>query len=158
VISGLEAVRRIREIEGVSKEVKIVAATASAFDSQRDEVLSSGFDDFVRKPYRPREIFDCMARHLGAKYVYGGHETRPEDPKATLKPVQLASLPLALRDALEDALVSLDAKRIAVLIREVSGHNSQIGVILERLTDKSAYSPILQALRSCKNRFADTDL
>ena len=45
--------RRIRELEG-GREVKIVAVTASAFASQREEVLAAGFDDFLRKPYRSR--------------------------------------------------------------------------------------------------------
>jgi signal transduction histidine kinase/DNA-binding response OmpR family regulator len=152
VMSGLEAARRIREIEGSARKVKIAAATASAFDSQRDEVLASGFDDFLRKPYRPREIFDCMARHLGLKYVYGTScWAHAGDPPATLKREQLASLPAALRDELEAALVSLDAKRIAMLVRRVSGHDAQLGVALGCLTGESAYSPILRALRSCKS-------
>ena len=48
--------------------MKIVAVTASGFESQRSEVLAAGLDDYVRKPYRPDEIFDCMARHLGVQY------------------------------------------------------------------------------------------
>ena len=27
-------------------------------------------DDFVRKPYRFDEIYGCLARHLGVKYIY----------------------------------------------------------------------------------------
>src|SRR4029079_16727870 len=57
VLGGLEAARQIRELEG-GREVKIAALTASVFDSQREEVITSGFDDFVRKPYRSREIFE----------------------------------------------------------------------------------------------------
>src|SRR5204862_6420750 len=61
VIGGLEAARRIRELDG-GREVKIVAATASAFSSQREEVLAEGFDNFFRKPYRREEIIDYMAQ------------------------------------------------------------------------------------------------
>jgi signal transduction histidine kinase/CheY-like chemotaxis protein len=159
VMSGLEAARRIREIEGSARRVKIVAATASAFGSQREEVLASGFDDFLRKPYRPREIFDCMARQLGVKYVYRSDQAAPAgDPAAILKPEDLASLPAALRHELEDAVVSLDAKRIATLVRQVSGQNALLGNTLERLTSKSAYSPILRALRGSKSKFAESDV
>jgi CheY-like chemotaxis protein len=70
VFNGLEAARRIRELEG-GREVKIVAVTASAFGWQREEVIAAGFNDFLRKPDRSSEIFDCMARHLGVRYVYG---------------------------------------------------------------------------------------
>ena len=85
VLSGSEAATRIRELEG-GAEVKIAAVTASAFTSQRDEVLKAGFDDFLRKPYRPQEIFDCMARHLGVRYRYGaGQQAAAGDLPATLR-------------------------------------------------------------------------
>jgi CheY-like chemotaxis protein len=64
VMDGKEAIQRIRALDG-GLEVKIAAVTASAFASQREEVLAAGVDDFIRKPYQPSEIFDCMARHLG---------------------------------------------------------------------------------------------
>jgi CheY-like chemotaxis protein len=65
--NGTDASRRIREIAG-GREVKIAAMTASAFAAEREQVLAAGMDDFIRKPYRPHEIFDCMARHLGVRY------------------------------------------------------------------------------------------
>jgi CheY-like chemotaxis protein/two-component sensor histidine kinase len=155
VIGGLEAARRIRELEG-GREVKIVAVTASAFASQRHEVLSAGLDDFLRKPFRPREIFDCMARHLGVRYV---RRTVPkatvDDMPAMLRPEDLASLPLALRDELEHAVVSLDSKRIARLVSQVSEQNAPLGKALERLADRLSYSPILHALQNSKRPLAE---
>ncbi len=68
-MDGLEATRRIRTLEG-GREVKIVALTASAFKKERDDIMASGMDDFIRKPYRPEEIFDCLTRHLGVRFVY----------------------------------------------------------------------------------------
>ncbi len=68
VIDGLEATRRIRACEGGS-EVKIAAATASGFVGERSEILAAGLDDYLHKPYRPEEIFACMARHLGVRYT-----------------------------------------------------------------------------------------
>jgi signal transduction histidine kinase/CheY-like chemotaxis protein len=66
-MTGIETARRIRELpEG--RNVKISAITASAFVSEREQVLSAGMDDFVRKPYHPEEIFLCMERHLGLRY------------------------------------------------------------------------------------------
>ena len=68
VIDGVEATRRIRACEGGS-EAKIAAVTASGFVGARSEILAGGFDDYLHKPYRPEEIFACMARHLGVRYV-----------------------------------------------------------------------------------------
>jgi signal transduction histidine kinase/DNA-binding response OmpR family regulator len=152
-LSGLEAAKRIRASEG-GQNVKIVAVTASAFATQREEVLAAGLDDFLRKPYRPAEIFDCMARQLGVRYIY--KESSPEiadDQPVPLRPEDLAALPMALLNELEGAIISLDQTRIAHAVRQVTEHNTLIGSALSRLADQFAYTPILHALKSGKNRF-----
>jgi signal transduction histidine kinase/ActR/RegA family two-component response regulator len=67
LMDGLEATRSIRALDG-GRDVKIVGVSASVFASEREEMLAAGLDDFVRKPYLPNEIFDCMARHLNVSY------------------------------------------------------------------------------------------
>ena len=79
-MGGVEAARQIRALEG-GRDVKIVAVSASVFASERSGVLAAGLDDFVGKPYRPGEIFDCMARHLGVRYRVNG--TAPVSPGKT---------------------------------------------------------------------------
>jgi signal transduction histidine kinase/ActR/RegA family two-component response regulator len=64
---GLETTRSIRALPG-GRNVKIGGVSASVFPSEREEMLAAGLDDFVRKPYAPIEIFECMARHLGVQY------------------------------------------------------------------------------------------
>jgi CheY-like chemotaxis protein len=150
VIDGLEAARRIRMLEG-GREVKIAGVTASAFASQREEVIAAGFDDFLRKPYRTREIFDCMARHLAVRYTYG----RKQAPAAghlpvTLRPEDLVDLPAALRDELETAVISLDAARIGLVVRRVTEQNASLGNALGRLAANLSYSAILRAVRRSK--------
>ena len=71
VMDGIEATRRIRALDG-GRDVKIVAVTASGFESQRSEVLAAGLDDYVRKPYRLDEIFDCM----DVTWVFGTAELK----------------------------------------------------------------------------------
>ena len=66
-LSGAEAARRIRQLDG-GAETKIAAISASAYASEHDGVMRAGFDDITFKPFRPTEIFFCMARHLGVRY------------------------------------------------------------------------------------------
>ena len=66
-LSGMEATRRIRQLDG-GAEVKIAAITAYAYASERDGVMRAGFDDLTFKPFRQKDIFLCMARHLGVRY------------------------------------------------------------------------------------------
>ena len=144
VMDGLEAARRIRQLDG-GREAKIVAISASAFAHERDEVLAAGFDDFVRKPYRRNEIFDCIARQLSVRYLYG--EAAPDkEPASALCPPALAALPEDLRRELMNALISLDTERIAALVDLVSERDDTLGKALERHAGRFAYTEILNAL------------
>ncbi len=148
-ISGMEAAKQIRALDG-GQDVRIVAVTGSTFSSQREEVLAAGFDGFLRKPYRPREIFDSMASLLGAGYLY--RERVAAEAPGALSPADLAALPKSLRDDLAEALISLDAERIAAVVARVADQDPAIASILRRFTASYAYTPILDALQSGAGR------
>ena len=104
VMDGLEATQRIRALPG-GKEVKIVAVTASAFKEQRAEMLEVGMDDFVRKPYRFDEIYECLSRLLGLRFVRENVSPSKAIPPLTTE--NFLALPQALREELRNALESL---------------------------------------------------
>jgi CheY-like chemotaxis protein len=136
--------------------VKIVALTASAFAQEREDVLAAGIDDFLRKPYRRKEIFDCMARHLGLRYTYtDASPAYPDEPLAILRPEALATLPEELRKELADALVSLHAKPIAEVIARVSEQDPLLGEVLARCAKRFAYTEMLKALEDCNARLSE---
>jgi signal transduction histidine kinase/CheY-like chemotaxis protein len=154
IMGGLEAAKHIRELDG-GREVKIVAVTASAFAEQREQVLAAGLDDFLRKPYRPKEIFDCMAQHLGVRYVYCADPQVAVGEAAPWVPLEdLAAMPEELRIQLANAVTLLDVKRIEELIRQVSKQNSALGWVLATLAERFEYSPIVEALEHCKASFS----
>jgi len=146
VMDGVEATRRIRRLKG-GQAVKISALTASAFKEQQQEMLDAGMDDFVRKPYRFDEIYDCMAKHLGLKYRYytDTAEAKDESP-AKLSADRLAHLPLVLRQALRNALETLDSEDIMAAIRQIGQIDEDLGRTLSRLTDYFDYPAIVEAL------------
>jgi signal transduction histidine kinase/DNA-binding response OmpR family regulator/ligand-binding sensor domain-containing protein len=70
-IDGPETVRRIRAEEaGGGERVKVVVHSASALAHEQEEILRSGADDFVAKPFREATIFLKMAEHLGARFEH----------------------------------------------------------------------------------------
>ncbi|MFL6446960.1 MAG: ATP-binding protein [Bryobacteraceae bacterium] len=149
-ISGVEAALRIREHDTGSK-VKIAAVTSSAFFMERNAVLAAGLDDFLRKPYLVAEIFDCMARHLGVRYIYEAPSpTSDRDDPVNLAPEHLAALSPAVRVELEHAVISLDGDRIILLASQISEQSPSLGRALAQLAGISAYTPILQALARSK--------
>lgn len=145
VMDGMEATRRIRELPG-GKAIKIVAVTASAFDEQRNEMLEGGMDDYLRKPFRATEIYDCLSKYLGVKYLY---EDVPEleDQVATLTPEMLEHLPQNLRSDLVEALESLEIDRIQAVIQQVATYDQTLHSTLRQLARSFDYAAILRAVR-----------
>jgi signal transduction histidine kinase/CheY-like chemotaxis protein len=147
VMDGLEATRRIRELDG-GREVKIVALTASVFREERENVVAAGMDDLIRKPYRSEEVFDCLARQLGVRFV------REEAPTAAapapLRSEALATLPPDLHQELTVALVSLDAGQINKIICRVSELDPALGDTLAQHANRLRYTDILRALKAAK--------
>jgi PAS domain S-box-containing protein len=144
VMDGLEATRRIRELPG-GKTVKIIAVTASAFQEQRAEVMAAGMDDFMRKPYRSQEIYDCLARHLAVQFLY----ENSVDIVPPVKPTSamFAVLPLASCQKLKLALESLETESIAAAIAEISRYDEALAQSLTALTDRFDYPAILKILQ-----------
>ena len=157
VMDGLEATRRIRACEG-GGEVKIAAVTASGYGGERSEILANGMDDYIRKPYRPAEIFECMARHLGVRYLAdGGAERSDREPAGELSAEELSVLPYDLRKELQDALVLLNPAGISRAIELISQANKPLGLILKRYVDRYAYTEIFDAIMGDPRKLIATD-
>lgn len=147
-LDGMEAVRRIRSLPG-GAEVKIVMVSASVFKEQRDEVMESGLDGFIRKPYRPQEIYDCMAEHLGVRYVYEDAIIEASTSPPTERDLaKLAELPSALRHAFIEAIYILDVDQIEAAIRAVEEIDAPLGKTLYFFAKNFDYAPILSMLQT----------
>ena len=62
-IDGYEATRRIKS-EPVLAAVPIIAVTSYALSGDRQKALEAGCDDYVAKPYSPRDLLATIERHL----------------------------------------------------------------------------------------------
>jgi signal transduction histidine kinase/CheY-like chemotaxis protein len=146
VMDGIEAARRVRALEG-GRDVKIAAITASGSDGSRAELLAAGLDDVVRKPYRPHQIFERMARHLGVRYRRApAVPLLKREPAAELRPDAIAALPAVLRAELLDALTVLDVDRILRTVAKVAEQDADLGFALELLAKRYAYTAMLEAI------------
>jgi PAS domain S-box-containing protein len=147
VMDGIEATRRIREAAG-GMEASIVALSASGLEEERARILSCGFDDFVRKPFREREIFEIMARRLGVEYEIE-REPREAAPGAAdlrIVPARLAALPDGLRAELHKALLMLDSDRIMTVLETVTDRDPLLGGTLQSLAGNFDFGRILAIL------------
>jgi signal transduction histidine kinase/DNA-binding response OmpR family regulator len=145
-MGGLEAMRLIRACEG-GNDVKIAALTASGYAGERSKILAEGMDDYMRKPYRPAEIFECLARHLGVRYKVNQTTIKPDgEEPAELVAEDLSALPEELRTELRDALIELNPARISAAIERISQENRKLGLVLARYAGRTAYSKIFAAI------------
>ena len=64
-IDGIEATRRIRAHEAdVGRRVPIVALTAHAIESLRQEALAAGMNDYATKPFEKQQLLDVCAKWI----------------------------------------------------------------------------------------------
>ena len=61
VMSGYEAIHQIKQM---NRNVPIIAQTAYALTNQREEILNTGCDFFIPKPFRPEELLKTINKFL----------------------------------------------------------------------------------------------
>lgn len=141
-MDGLKATRAIRQLPG-GKDVKIIAVTASAFIDQREEILEAGMDDFICKPYRSKEIYQCLTQQLGVQFE---HKSTPKQPACALTSEMLSVLPEELRHELKGALESLECLRIASAIQQTGHYDEALQKALTQIAETYDYSAIINLL------------
>ena len=63
-MDGLEATRRIRQLDNENGRVPIVAITANTQDSDRDACIEVGMDDFIPKPFVKKQLVNLLERYF----------------------------------------------------------------------------------------------
>lgn len=56
VMDGVEATRKIRELIGPDEPPRIVAVTAKEISSHAGELLSAGFNNYIKKPFTEADL------------------------------------------------------------------------------------------------------
>lgn len=60
-MDGYEATKQIRQF---NKDITIIAQTAFGFSSDKEKVLSSGFNDYISKPLNKIELQKMIKKHF----------------------------------------------------------------------------------------------
>jgi CheY-like chemotaxis protein len=134
VMDGTEATRYIKAQPG-GRATVIIALTASVFEEERLQALSSGFDDFVRKPLREKFIVAALTEHLGIKFVYEGSapvQRASETSHPAILPDQpLSAVPAEWLEATQLALLEGDLQQLRSLAQQIHLPQPDLG---ERMT------------------------
>jgi signal transduction histidine kinase/ActR/RegA family two-component response regulator len=69
---------------------RIIAHTASALPTYRQEALAAGCVDFITKPIRAEQVYECLRLHLSAEFDYLSSAPPPETlPEWDARPIPL---------------------------------------------------------------------
>lgn len=145
IMNGYEATKRIKQhLKG--QATVIIALTASAFEEERQVILSAGCDDFVRKPFQAQELLEKISQHLGVKYLY-----EEETINELLIPVKndsviscLQMMPKQWIANLYHAAAQGSDNLIGELIQQIPQEMSVLNSTLNDLVDNFQFEQIMQ--------------
>ncbi|MEA5579332.1 protein kinase domain-containing protein [Anabaena sp. UHCC 0451] len=145
VMDGYEATEYIKShLHG--QATVIIALTASVFDNEKSVILSSGCDDFVRKPFREEIIWAKMQQHLGLNFIYESEssEIYPNiDSVINLTPDSLEVMPKEWIEQLYLAANEADEDWIMRLLEEISQEKQPLAIALTDLVKNFRYDKII---------------
>ncbi|MDM8527046.1 ATP-binding protein [Anaerolineales bacterium HSG24] len=149
VLNGYEATRQIRaKPEG--KTVPIVALTASSLEEERLDILATGCNDIVRKPFQDYEIFEVLQQYLGIEYQYADQPTSELEstPPRDLTEADWQAIPAAKRDRLIQAVRALNILEIEHQLEEWQDKQPEVATHLSQLAEQFDYREMLALLRN----------
>ncbi len=136
VLDGRDATRllRGRERAGGLPRTPVLALTASAFEHEREEILSCGADGFLAKPFTEAQLLGMIGRHAGVRF-----RTEEESPVAadSLAGDRIARLSEEEVRELRDALERGDVEKAAEAATRLRLRDEDLG--RELLAEVRAY-------------------
>jgi CheY-like chemotaxis protein len=66
-MDGFEATRQIRESDHPIKDVPIIAVTANAIEGNSERCISSGMNDYLKKPIKSSDVVEKLVYWLSIK-------------------------------------------------------------------------------------------
>ncbi|MGB3405062.1 MAG: ATP-binding protein [Microcoleaceae cyanobacterium] len=151
VLDGYEATRQIKATTKGQATV-IIALTAIAFEEERSIVLSTGCDDFIRKPFQEQVLLKKIGQHLGLDYVYADRSQssqRVSSQKSAdeLNADSLTVMPIEWRQQLKQAALETDEEVIVQLLQKVPPQYSEMANTLTALAEKFRFEKIIALVK-----------
>ena len=147
-VDGYAAAKQIRAAQAEvvpDKPPTIIAISAFALDRLRSDLVSSGFDDYVSKPFQVNEIFNKMAQHLDVRYLYA----EEEDPSSASEHRRLLPTEPAQIEELRSQIQLQPTDWQINFYRAVLGAREQrIQQLIAQISDKS----LADSLQNCLER------
>jgi len=135
-------------IEG--QATAIIAITASNFEEEKAVVLSTGCDDFIRKPFREANIFDALHKHIGVRFIFeelNAAPSFPENEVNVLTKTAFSELPPELVANLQQAISNLDLEQMQIAIGQIREINQPLARAIAACIKNFQYEHLLNLIQ-----------
>ncbi|MES2764976.1 MAG: response regulator [Bacteroidota bacterium] len=129
IMGGRESFKNLRKNKK-TKNIPVIAVSASGYDSKHADIAETGFDGFVSKPFRENELYDIMAQ-VG-KFTYEYQDSKPLNGISAEKEnhfsldettTAILLLPKPYNEQLCDAIEVQDLDEIKGILAEIKEKN-----------------------------------
>ncbi|MFB2936089.1 ATP-binding protein [Aerosakkonemataceae cyanobacterium BLCC-F154] len=144
IMDGYEATKQIKSTTK-GNATAIIALTASVLEEEKAIVLSSGCDDFIRKPFMEHTIFETLTKHLGVKYIYSDTKQPPakELTETALTSTQLTCMSQEWINQIYEAALEADSKQVLQLLQQIPQTETNLIQSLIKLTHQFEFEHIV---------------
>ncbi|MBW4563243.1 MAG: response regulator [Mojavia pulchra JT2-VF2] len=133
----------------------IIALTASAFEEERQKILLTGCDDFIRKPFTQQILLEKVSKHLGVKYVSpievlntsASQQTQIFLSEADIMQ-HLSQMPPQWLEHLRYAAASCSDDMILELLEQIPSENSHLFRLFRDLANNYQFEKIMELIRT----------
>jgi PAS domain S-box-containing protein len=138
IMDGYEASLAIKSF---SKQTIIIAVTASVFEDKKAQILASGCDDFISKPFMHADIFALLQKYLNVTPIDKIEESHSEH--YSLTKASLRSLSTRLQSQLKQAIATVDIDQVETLLEQVYQQDIRLAVAIKKYIDNFEYEILL---------------
>ncbi len=133
-LDGLEAAKKIREIELPPLHTTIVAMTANALQGDRERCLEAGMDDYLSKPIKQADLKSMIEKWTESKNptIKENNKNESTNPQHMIDPARIADIIELGEEALLLELLALYLADGKVAVNEVEIGLKMNDVILVR--------------------------
>jgi PAS domain S-box-containing protein len=127
IMGGQEAVKLLRK-NPKTKKIPVIAISASGYEAKRDELLKTGFEGYVSKPFKEQELYDVLAKAGKFEYTYqetvvlNGSQTKENELSLDDLVPAIRTLPQPYNEKLHDAIEVQDLDEIKRLVGEIKSN------------------------------------
>ena len=149
-LDGFSATRRLIADEA-TRNIPVIAVTASAFGDTRRAATDAGCADYLPKPVQAEALFGALQRHLGLEFVSG----TPEATAAAVTPgAGAASRSARGRDCARRSAIGAitDLQAIADTLAAGDESDTALGRRIERLAANVDFAGVHELAASLESR------